>query len=154
MINMAHESDDRSAVSKLFFGLFDLWFWLLKNFFLLVNPPTFCSLFTLKNKPMSFADFFSNLRLDSLSRSYEDLQLDEIRHDLERHLAHLFCKIAYNNRRFYADDITIDLTLICAVIGRTFRIGGRLLHWSRSFYEIWISLILETVGNTRKDILS
>ena len=75
---------------------------------------------------MSFADFFSNLRLDSLSRSYEDLQLDEIRHDLESHLAHLFCKIAYNNRRFYADDITIDLTLICAVIGRTFRIGGRI----------------------------
>ena len=154
MINMAHESDDRSAVSQLFFGLFDLWFWLFKNFFLLVNPATFCSFFTLKNKPVSFADFLSNLRLDSLSRSYEDLQLDEIRHDLESHLAHLFCQIAYNDRGFYTDDITIDLTLIRAVIGRTFRVSGRLLHWGRSFHEIRISLILETIGNARKDILS
>ena len=154
MINMAHESDDRSAVGKLFFGLFDLWFWLLENFFLLVNPTTFCSLFTLKNKPVSFADFLSNLRFNSLSRSYENLQLYEISHDLESHLAHLFCQIAYNDRRFYADDISIDLTLVRAVIGRTFGVSGRLLHWGRSFHEIRISLILETIGNARKNILS
>ncbi len=73
MINMSHESDDGSAVSKLFFGLFNLWLWLLKNFLLFVNTTTFCSFLTLKNKPVSFTDFLSNFRFDRLSRSYKNL---------------------------------------------------------------------------------
>ena len=109
MVDVTHEGDDRGAQLELLFRFVRFGFRLLDDLLDLVDAATFFALFTLKNKSVRVADFLRDVRLDRLVGRHENLQSDEILHDLKRFQPHLLGQDTDDDWRLDADRVAVEI---------------------------------------------
>ena len=84
MVNVTHDRDDRRSVFKQIYRLLDRCFWLLDDHLDLVDPLVLVAFFTLEGETVDFTNFCGDVWLKRLVRCWENSDLDQVRHDVER----------------------------------------------------------------------
>ena len=108
MINVSHERDDRRPEFKLLRRLILFRLGLLNNLLHLVDTAPLLPLLSFKDESVLLTDFFCNLGLNCLIGRHENLQGNEILHDLKRLQPHHLRQHTDNDGRLDADGISLN----------------------------------------------